>query len=316
MAVYSSITDLIGNTPMVKLQRMAANLSAEVFIKLEYFNPMSSVKDRVGREIILQAERDGVLQPGGTIVEATSGNTGLALALVGSVRGYRVVIVMPDSMSMERRRLLIALGAELVLTPGEGGMKAALAKAEEIVEQTPGAILAGQFSNPANPAAHQRTTAKEIWQDMSGRVDALVFGVGSGGTITGVGREIRALNPDVRVVAVEPADSAVLSGKKAGPHGIQGIGAGFVPAILDTSLFDEIIPVASEDARQTARLLSRNEGIFGGISTGANVWAAMQLASRAEFAGKRIVTLACDTGERYLSTDLYSDAAEEGGTHG
>ncbi|KGE73425.1 cysteine synthase A [Spirochaeta lutea] len=305
MALYTSILDLVGNTPLLELRGMTQGLDARVLVKLESYNPLSSVKDRIGLSIIEQAEKEGVLGPGATIVEATSGNTGIALAYIGAVKGYRVVLTMPETMSIERRRLLKTFGAELELTPGGEGMNGAVRRAREIVESTPGAFMARQFENQANPLVHRKTTAEEIWRDTQGQVDAFVSGVGTGGTLTGAGGRLRELNPEIRIVAVEPDSSPVLSGGSPGPHKIQGIGAGFVPQVLDTSLYDEVIQVSAVQAGETSRSLARVEGVLGGISAGANVWAALELAKRKEFAGKTIVTLICDTGERYLSTWLF-----------
>ena len=299
------LSDLVGNTPMVRLSRMAEGVGAEVWVKLESHNPLSSVKDRIGKAMIEAAEQSGALKPGGTIVEATSGNTGIALAFLGAAKGYRVVLTMPDTMSVERRRLLSAFGAELVLTPGAEGMRGAVEEAERIVAETPGAHLTRQFENPANPDIHYRTTAEEIWRDSDGRVDIFVAGVGTGGTITGVARRIKELKPGFRAVAVEPDASPVLSGGTPGPHRIQGIGAGFIPRTLDRSLVDEVLVVGAEDAGTTARRLACEEGILGGISAAANVWAALELARRSENEGRVIVTVICDSGERYLSTWLY-----------
>lgn len=307
MAIYDRITDLVGNTPLVRLQKLTEGAPASVLVKLESHNPLSSVKDRIGLAMIEAAEREGALREGSVVVEATSGNTGIALAYVGAVKGYRVILTMPDTMSTERRSLLKALGAELVLTPGHEGMNGAVAKAEEIVSETPGAILTRQFKNQANPDVHYRTTGEEIWRDTDGAVDIFVAGVGTGGTITGTIRKLREHNPDVVAVAVEPKDSPVLSGGKPGPHKIQGIGAGFVPEVLDRSVLTEVITVDSEDAAETARQLARREGIFCGVSAGANVYAALQVARRSENAGKTIVTIICDTGERYLSTWLFTE---------
>ena len=307
MAIARDVTELIGNTPMVQLNRLAAGLPGRVVVKLENFNPASSVKDRIGLAMIEAAERDGSLTPGSTIVEATSGNTGIALAYVGAVKGYKVILTMPDTMSGERRRLLQAFGADLELTPGPDGMNGAVARAQEIVAKTPGAVMASQFTNPANPEVHRRTTAEEIWRDTDGSVDAFVAGVGTGGTITGVGHRLKQLKPAVIAVAVEPVGSAVLSGERAGPHKIQGIGAGFVPDVLDPAVIDQIIKVTSDDATITARRLAKEEGILAGVSAGANVWAALELAARAESKDKLIVTVICDTGERYLSTWLFEE---------
>ncbi|TVQ99634.1 MAG: cysteine synthase A [Spirochaetaceae bacterium] len=299
------LSELVGNTPMVRLSRMAEGVGAEVWVKLESHNPLSSVKDRIGKAMIEAAEQSGALKPGGTIVEATSGNTGIALAYLGATKGYRVVLTMPDTMSVERRRLLSAFGAELVLTPGAEGMRGAVEEAERIVRATPGAHLTRQFENPANPDSHYRTTAEEIWRDTEGRVDIFVAGVGTGGTITGVARRIKELKPGFRAVAVEPDVSPVLSGGAPGPHRIQGIGAGFIPRTLDRTLVDEVMVVSAEDAGTNARRLAREEGILGGMSAAANVWAALELARRSENAGRVIVTVICDSGERYLSTWLY-----------
>lgn len=304
MKIYENITSLIGNTPLVRLSRMN-DTRAQVLVKLEALNPFSSVKDRIGLAMIEDAEARGLLGPGSVIVEPTSGNTGIALAAVAAAKGYRVILTMPDTMSVERRKLLAAYGAQLVLTEGAKGMKGAIAKAEEIRAGTPGAFMPMQFANPANPAVHRRTTAEEIWRDADGKVDAFVAGVGTGGTITGVGSALKAKKPGIRVVAVEPADSPVLSGGSPGPHKIQGIGAGFVPDALDRSVIDEVVKARHEDAGETARRLAREEAILCGISSGANVWAALELARRPEFAGKTIVTVVCDTGERYLSTWLF-----------
>ncbi len=276
-----------------------------MLVKLEYFNPLASVKDRIGYSMILAGEESGALQPGGTIVEPTSGNTGIALAYVGAVRGYKVILTMPDSMSEERRRLMAALGGEIVLTPGAEGMKGASARARELARQHD-AYMPDQFANPANPKIHRETTAEEIWKDTGGGVDIFVAGVGTGGTITGVAEALKGKKPEVRAAAVEPADSPVLSGGSPGPHKIQGIGAGFIPDIVRMELIDEIVTVTAEDAGSTARRLAREEGILTGISGGANVWSALQIASRSENRGKTVVTVACDTGERYLSTWLYT----------
>jgi cysteine synthase A len=305
MRIAQTVVDLVGGTPLVQLQRMADGLHARVVGKLEYFNPLASVKDRIGRSMIEAAERDGKLRPGGTIVEPTSGNTGVALAFVCAARGYHLILTMPDSMSLERRMLLKALGAEVVLTPGAEGMSGAVRRAEAILKETPGAYMPQQFKNPANPAAHSETTAEEVWADTDGKVDVFVAGVGTGGTITGVARALKARKPGFRAVAVEPTGSPVLSGGQPGPHKIQGIGAGFVPDVMDTELVDEIIQVTEEDAAETARRLARQEGILAGISSGANAWAALQLAARPENEGKLIVFVVCDTGERYLSTGLF-----------
>ena len=303
--IYKSLTELIGSTPLLSLKPQEGQL-ANIVAKLEYFNPGGSVKDRIARAMIEDAEERGLLKPGATIIEPTSGNTGVGLAWVGTSKGYRVVLTMPDTMSLERRNLLRAYGAELVLTPGAEGMKGAIAKATELKEQTPGAIILGQFVNPANPAAHERTTGEEIWADTEGRIDIFVAGVGTGGTVSGTGRALKKHNPSVKVVAVEPASSAVLSTGTPGKHKIQGIGAGFIPATLDTSVYDEIIKCPNEAAFQEGKALARSEGILTGISSGAALWAAVQVASRPENAGKRIVVLLPDSGDRYLSTPLFS----------
>ncbi|PII82864.1 cysteine synthase A [Leucobacter sp. OLJS4] len=304
---YENITQAFGNTPLVRLNRVTDGAGAEVFAKLEFYNPAGSVKDRIGIAIIDAAEESGALQPGGTIVEGTSGNTGIALAFVGAARGYRVILTMPETMSIERRKLLAAYGAEIVLTEGPLGMKGAVAKAEEIVASTPGAILANQFGNPANPAIHRATTGPEIWNDTDGQVDIFVAGIGTGGTISGAGGYLKEQNPGVRVVAVEPVDSPLLTEGKAGPHKIQGLGANFVPEILDREIYDEVVDVALPDAIAKARALGTDEGILAGISGGAAVWAATQVAQRPENAGKKIVVIVPDFGERYFSTVLYED---------
>lgn len=308
MKTYDTITDLIGSTPLLKLDRFAAaeNLGAEVYAKLEYFNPAGSVKDRIAYAMITDAEKNGALKPGSVIIEPTSGNTGVGLALVSAVRKYRLILTMPDTMSVERRNLLKALGAEIVLTPGAEGMKGAIAKAEALKAEHPGAIILQQFENPANPAVHVATTGEEIWRDTDGKVDLFVAGVGTGGTVSGVGKALKKHNPAVRIVAVEPQDSPVLSGGKPGPHKIQGIGAGFVPKIYDAGVVDEIIPVSNDDAIRTSRELAAEEGLLVGISAGAAAAAATQLALRPENKGKNIVVLLPDTGERYLSTLLYA----------
>ncbi len=304
--IASTVADLIGGTPLVRINRIAGD-DVDVVAKVESFNPASSVKDRIARSIIDAAEASGALAPGGTIVEATSGNTGIALSMVGAARGYKVVIVMPSSMSLERRAIVRAFGAELVLTDPKGGVSAAVAEAERIASERPGAIIASQFTNPANPAAHIAHTGEEIWADTDGTVDIFVAGVGSGGTITGVGEYLRSRRPDVQIVAVEPASSPVLSGGTPGPHAIQGIGAGFVPQALDTGIYDEIIQVEDQDALAMGGRLGRLEGVLVGISSGAAVWAAVQLARRPENRGKTIVALLPDTGEHYLSTPMYGD---------
>lgn len=303
--IYDDITQAFGNTPLVRLNRLPQPDGAEVLAKLEFYNPGSSVKDRLGVAIIDAAEESGDLRPGGTIVEGSSGNTGIALALVGAARGYRVVITMPETMSVERRALIRAFGAEIVLTPGPEGMKGAVARAEQIVEETPGAILAYQFETSANAAIHRRTTAEEILRDTEGHVDVFVAGVGTGGTITGVGQVLKERVPGVQIVAVEPKDSPLLSEGKAGPHKIQGIGANFVPEVLDRAVIDEVFDVELDDALRVARALGTEEGILAGISSGAIVHAAVEIAARPENAGKRVVAIVCDTGERYLSTPLF-----------
>ncbi len=299
MAIYNDITCLIGSTPLMRLGRFAPGL--DVLAKLERFNPTGSAKDRAALGMIRAAAADGSLVPGGLIIEPTSGNTGIGIAALAAVLGYRAVIVMPDSMSPERIKLIAAYGAEVVLTPGSGGMAAAVARAEEINRENPGSIIAGQFENPANPAAHYASTGPEIWNDTEGRVDAFVAGVGTGGTISGVGRYLRERNPDVRIIAVEPTSSPLLSEGRSGPHAIQGIGANFVPKALDRSVYDEVMTVSDEDALESMRELARTEGLLCGVSSGAAAWAAREVARRPEFAGKRVVCLLPDTGERYLS---------------
>lgn len=307
-AIYTSADQLIGKTPLLELTHLEQelHLQAKLLAKLEYLNPAGSVKDRVAKAILDDAEQAGKLTADTVIIEPTSGNTGIGLASVAAARGYRIIIVMPDSMSVERRKLIQAYGAELVLTEGAKGMKGAIAKAEALAAELPNSIIAGQFINPANPKAHLETTGPEIYADTDGNVDVFVAGVGTGGTITGVGSYLKSKNPGIHIVAVEPADSPVLSAGKAGPHKIQGIGAGFVPDVLDTSVYDEVIPVTSEDAFATGRLIGKREGILVGISSGAAAYAAIQLAKRPEYAGKTIVTLLPDTGDRYLSTDLFA----------
>jgi len=308
--IHSDITTAFGNTPLVRLNRVTDGAGGEVYAKLEYFNPGSSVKDRLGIAILDAAEESGALQPGGTIVEGTSGNTGIALALAGAARGYRVILTMPASMSIERRQLLARFGAELVLTDAAGGMKLAVAEAVRIAAETPGAILASQFENAANPAIHRKTTAEEIWRDTDGEVDIFVAGVGTGGTITGVGQVLKERKPGVQVIAVEPTASPLLSTGTPGPAKIQGIGPNFVPPILDTDIYDEVVTVEFEDAIATARALAATEGVLAGISSGAAAWAAVQVAKRPENAGKKIVVVLPDTGERYLSTALFEDLRE------
>ena len=309
MRVYRKITDLIGGTPLLELTNYekANELNAKIYAKLEYFNPAGSVKDRIAKAMLDDAEEKGLLKPGAVIIEPTSGNTGIGLASVASSRGYRVILTMPETMSVERRNLLKAYGAELVLTEGAKGMPGAIAKAKELAEQTLNSYIPSQFTNPANPAVHLKTTGPEIWADTDGKVDIFVAGVGTGGTLSGVGAYLKSQNPNVKVVAVEPATSPVLSGGKAGPHKIQGIGAGFVPDTLNTDIYDEILPVQNEDAFATGRALARSEGVLVGISSGAAIFAAAQLAKRPENAGKVIVALLPDTGERYLSTPMFAD---------
>ncbi|NLW50292.1 MAG: cysteine synthase A [Candidatus Brocadiaceae bacterium] len=310
MKIAENVVELVGHTPLVRLGRTAAGLPGHVAAKLESFNPLSSVKDRIARAMIEAAERDGRIGAGAVIVEPTSGNTGIGLAFVCASRGYRLILTMPETMSVERRMLLQALGAEVVLTPGPAGMKGAIAEAERIVRETPGAFLPQQFTNPANPAAHRHTTAEEIWADTDGGVDVLVAGVGTGGTLTGVGSLLKERKASVRVVAVEPEASPVLSGGSPGPHGIQGIGAGFVPAVLDAALIDEVVRVSQADAERTARRLAREEGLLVGVSSGAAAWAALEVAARPESAGGLIVVVLPDTGERYLSTGLFREDAQ------
>lgn len=307
--IYTSAEQLIGHTPLLELTHIEAaeGLEARLLAKLEYFNPAGSVKDRVAKAMIDDAEATGKLKPGSVIIEPTSGNTGIGLASVAAARGYRVIIVMPETMSVERRLLMKAYGAELVLTEGAKGMPGAIAKADELAAQIPNSFVPGQFVNPANPAAHRATTGPEIWQDTDGQVDIFVAGAGTGGTVTGVGGYLKEQNPAVKVVAVEPSDSAVLSGGKAGPHKLQGIGAGFVPEVLDTTVYDEVMPVTSEDAFAAGRMMGRKEGVLVGISSGAALYAAIQQAKRPENKGKTIVVLLPDTGDRYLSTPMFAE---------
>ena len=309
MKIAQSMTELVGNTPLVRLNRLTTGCLAEVVVKLEFFNPLSSIKDRIALNMIDEAEKGGVLRPGTVIVEPTSGNTGVGLAFVCAVRGYHLILTMPESMSVERRMLLKALGAELVLTPAAKGMAGAVGEAQKVLASLEDGFMPGQFVNPANPAMHERTTAEELWTDTDGRIDALVAGVGTGGTITGVGRALKRRKPGFMTVAVEPAASPLLSGGTAGPHKIQGIGPNFVPEVLDRKVVDRIVPVTNEDAMITARALAREEGILCGISSGANVWAALQLAREPEMEGKLIVAIICDTGERYLSTELFASVS-------
>lgn len=307
--IYTKATQLIGNTPLLKVENyMEAEgiTRAQVLAKLEYLNPAGSVKDRVALAMIEDAEKKGILKPGATIIEPTSGNTGIGLASVAAAKGYRAILTLPDTMSVERRTLLAAYGAELVLTPGAQGMKGAIAKAEELQREIPGGVILGQFDNPANPAAHEASTGPEIWEDTDGRVDIFVAGIGTGGTITGVGRYLKEKNPKISIVAVEPSDSAILSGGQPGPHKLQGIGAGFVPSILDTGIYDEVMSVTTEQAYHAGRLLAHREGLLAGISSGAALYAAGELAKRPENAGKTIVVLLPDSGDRYLSTPMFT----------
>ena len=305
--MYNNITEVVGRTPIVRLNRLAADLPGNVAVKLEFYNPANSVKDRIGVAIIDAAEKSGALKPGGTIVEGTSGNTGIALAMVGAARGYKVILTMPETMSNERRVMLRAYGAEIVLTPGSEGMRGAVEKAKEIVASTENAILASQFSNEANPEIHYDTTGPEVWEATEGKVDIFVAGVGTGGTVSGTGKYLKEQNPNIKVVAVEPKDSPLLTGGKAGPHKIQGLGANFVPDTLNRDIYDAVTDVAIDDAVATARKLGTEEGILGGISSGAAVWAALEEAKKSENAGKLIVAVVPDFGERYISTLLYED---------
>lgn len=305
--VFDSITDTIGDTPLVRIKRMPeeAGAKADVLLKLEFFNPIASVKDRIGVSMIEKLEEDGRLKEGSVIIEPTSGNTGIALAFVAAAKGYRLILVMPESMSIERRKMLILLGAELELTPAELGMKGALAKAQELLENTPNSVMPQQFENPANPAIHRRTTAEEIWNDTGGKVDVIIAGVGTGGTLTGIGQVLKEKNPNIKMIAVEPEDSPILSGGQPGPHKIQGIGAGFIPAILDTDQIDEVVTICNETAFETARKIAREEGIPVGISSGAAVAAALEVAARPDMEGKTVVAIIPSFAERYLSTALF-----------
>ncbi|MGD1020032.1 MAG: cysteine synthase A [Verrucomicrobiia bacterium] len=309
--IFGDITKTIGRTPLVRLNRITSDLNAEIVVKCEFFNPLSSVKDRIGVAMIEAAERDGLIGKESTIIEPTSGNTGIALAFVCAAKGYRLILTMPDTMSVERRVLLRMLGSDLILTPGAEGMPGAIRKAEQLLKEIKGSFMPQQFNNPANPEIHRRTTAVEIWEDTNGRADAIVAGVGTGGTITGVGEAIKSKKPAFKVVAVEPVDSPVIGGGKPGPHKIQGIGAGFIPKNLNTSILDEVITVSNDDAFAMARRLAKEEGILCGISSGANVWSAIQYARRPENKGKLVVTVAASTGERYLSTPLAAEARAE-----
>ncbi|GAA2505947.1 MAG: cysteine synthase A [Kocuria sp.] len=305
--IYNDVTEVVGGTPLVRLNHLDEGLPGNVAVKLEFYNPANSVKDRIGKAIVDAAEASGQLKPGGTIVEGTSGNTGIALAMVGAARGYKVILTMPETMSTERRVMLRAYGAEIVLTPGADGMRGAVDKAQEIVDTTENAVLASQFANPANPQVHYETTGPEVWEDTDGQVDVFVAGVGTGGTISGVGKYLREQKPDVRLIAVEPSDSPLLTEGKAGPHKIQGLGANFVPDVLDREVYDDVYDATVEDSVRVARDLGTKEGILGGISSGAIVWAALQEAAKEENRDKLIVAVVCDFGERYISTILYED---------
>lgn len=305
--IYNDVTEIVGGTPLVRLNQLDKGLPGNVAVKLEFYNPANSVKDRIGKAIVDAAEASGQLKPGGTIVEGTSGNTGIALAMVGAARGYKVILTMPETMSTERRVMLRAYGAEIVLTPGADGMRGAVDKAQEIVDTTENAVLASQFANPANPQIHYETTGPEIWNDTDGAVDVFVAGIGTGGTISGAGKYLKEQKPEVRLVAVEPSDSPLLTEGKAGPHKIQGLGANFVPDVLDREIYDDVYDVTVEDSVQYARELGSKEGILGGISTGAIIWAALQEAAKEENRDKLIVAVVCDYGERYVSTILYED---------
>jgi len=309
MSVYTSIDQVIGKTPMLELKNIERKyeLKAKIFAKLENLNPAGSLKDRVAKAMIDDAEKEGRIGPGSVIIEPTSGNTGIGIAAVGACRGYRVIIVMPDSMSVERINLIKAYGAEIVLTPGAQGMKGAVEKAEELHKENPGSIIAGQFENPSNPKAHYLTTGPEIYDDLDGKVDVFISGIGTGGTITGTGKYLKEKNPDVQIIAIEPETSQLLLKGKAGPHKIQGIGANFIPKVLDTKIYDKIIPVSNEDSFAFGKELGKTEGVLAGISSGAVLWAAVELAKKDEYAGKNIVIILCDTGDRYLSTPLFSD---------
>ncbi|MGJ8694917.1 MAG: cysteine synthase A [Verrucomicrobiaceae bacterium] len=311
MSIASNMVDTVGNTPLIKLNSVAEGLGAEVYVKAEFFNPLFSVKDRIGKAMIETAEAEGKLKPGGTIIEPTSGNTGIALAFVARAKGYKCILTMPETMSIERRVLLRTLGAEIVLTPGPKGMGGAIAKANQLLAEDPSAFGPGQFDNPANPEVHRQTTAEEIWKDTDGNIDALVAGVGTGGTLTGVGEVLKSRNPNFKVFAVEPENSPVISGGAPGPHKIQGIGAGFIPGNLNTEIIDEVLTVTNEEAFEMAQKLAMQEGLPAGISTGANVASALKIAARPEFAGKRIVTIGCSSTERYLSTPLAEHYREE-----